>query len=94
MNCLATISLRKALPVCAIPKGIFMRPVFAHSKVDKNALCCFRPEINYIVIRVFTGYRAEFSFKHQVELADVGPVTCFTDRAGYFMIFYQFFQTG
>ena len=28
MNWRATISLRKALPICAIPKGIFIRPVF------------------------------------------------------------------
>jgi hypothetical protein len=27
-NCRATISLRKALPVCAMPKGIFMRALF------------------------------------------------------------------
>ena len=28
MNCRATISLRKALPICAMPKGIFIRALF------------------------------------------------------------------
>ena len=28
MNCRATISFLKALPICAMPKGIFMWPVF------------------------------------------------------------------
>jgi len=28
MNCLATISFRKAFPVCAMPKGTFIRPLF------------------------------------------------------------------
>ena len=42
----------------------------------------------------FTGYRAEFSFKHQVELADVGQLHVLLIAQVIFVIFYQFFKPG
>ena len=92
MNWRATISLRKALPIWAIPKGIFIRAGFLHiQKIDKYTLGCFGSQV-HLVIFIITGYsRTKFGGEHQVELADIRPVTGTTDGAFYIIRFNQCF---
>jgi hypothetical protein len=78
-NCRATISLRKALPVCAMPKGIFIRALFCTlRKFTKMPLCRFGTQVDGAAL---AAHAAELGGEHQVELAHLGPVGRAADRA-------------
>ena len=72
MNCLGVISLRKALPIWAMPKGTLMR-VESHDvlEVDEDALRRFRAQVDH---RRALLDRADERLEHQVELARLGEL--------------------
>ncbi len=66
------ISFRKDLPICATPKGSFLRVErWMFDKVDEDALRRFGTEIHRVL--GILGDALE-SLEHQVELPDVGEI--------------------
>ena len=73
------ISLRKALPICAMPNGSFLRETaWIAGKFDEHALGGLRPQIRD---RVVLLDRSEERLQHQVELLRFGELRAPTVRA-------------
>ena len=61
------ISLRNALPTCAIPNGGFCAPELQHvAEVDEDALCGLRAQVHH---RALILDWAHVGLEHEVELA-------------------------
>ncbi len=92
MNCRATISLRNALPICAMPKGDFHAARLLHVEVvHEDALRRFGAEVDF---HRAVGGGAHFGGEHEVELPHVRPVLRAADGIHHVVVHDDGFQAG
>ncbi len=73
-------------------KGNFHSSGLLHiEKIDKNTLCRFGAQVYFVILVIGRNSRTKLCSKHEIELTNIRPVACTTNRTFNLLFVDQFF---